>query len=259
MSIINVSNGKTQGKISRVHGSRNYVVSAPKVKYDDVERYYYTNIIQITKNYKNSKNYKRYISKTRQYGNRLSDTTLINILKAYQDTLMVNDKLNEQAYIKKITSNLERNLKRYKISPSTIQDILKYDPQYNPEIIKKDRFVKKQGTTMNIKKTKVTTETKSFLIDSSYIVQIINFSIKEFNEVEINQFIKTINSNKKILSDSLIRSIILGYKETLKGSTKKKVRKRLITNNLQANLLRKGVHPDLIKLILHLDSNYDNG
>ena len=139
MSIINVSNGKTQGKISRVHGSRNYVVSAPKVKYDDVERYYYTNIIQITKNYKNSKNYKRYISKTRQYGNRLSDTTLINILKAYQDTLMVNDKLNEQAYIKKITSNLERNLKRYKISPSTIQDILKYDPQYNPEIIKKDR------------------------------------------------------------------------------------------------------------------------
>ncbi|WP_283163053.1 hypothetical protein [Vagococcus lutrae] len=38
MSIIRVSGGKNRGKISRVYGSSNYVVSAPKVKHGSNEK-----------------------------------------------------------------------------------------------------------------------------------------------------------------------------------------------------------------------------
>lgn len=112
MAIINISNGKNQGKISRIHGSRNYVVSAPNVRRYDNERYYYTNIIQTAKNYIGSKNYKKYINTTHQYGNRLSDKTLNKILRAYQDTLRIGKKLSKKTSIEMITNNLERNLKK---------------------------------------------------------------------------------------------------------------------------------------------------
>ena len=107
MAIINVSSGKNQGKISRVHGSRNYVVSAPNAKRYDNERYYYANIIRTAKSYIGSKNYKKYINTTHQYGNRLSDKTLNKILRAYQDTLRIGKKLNKKTCIEMIESQPE--------------------------------------------------------------------------------------------------------------------------------------------------------
>ncbi|MGY0836823.1 hypothetical protein ACW66K_05115 [Aerococcus urinaeequi] len=250
MAIINISNGKNQGKISRIHGSRNYVVSAPNVRRYDNERYYYTNIIQTAKNYIGSKNYKKYINTTHQYGNRLSDKTLNKILRAYQDTLRIGKKLSKKTSIEMITNNLERNLKKYKISPSTIQKILKYDPQFNQEIIKKDSTSKRKRTSKKISKNNSQTDS----INTAYIAKIINFSFQDFDEKELNHFIKTINTERKILSESLIRNIILAYRETLKENIGNK---ELINNNLQRNLLRKGVHSDLIKLILDIEPNYN--
>lgn len=249
MAIINVSNGKNQGKISRVHGSRNYVVSAPNAKRYDNERYYYTNIIRTTKSYIGSKNYKKYINTTHQYGNRLSDKTLNKILRAYQDTLRIGKKLNKKTSIEIITNNLEKNLKKYKISPSTIQKILKYDPQFNQEIIKKDSPSKRQRINKKISKN----NSQPVSINTAYITKIINFSFQDFNDNELNQFIKTINTERKIFSESLIRNIILAYRETLKENIGNK---DLINNNLQRNLLQRGVHSDLIKLILEIEPNY---
>ena len=229
MAIINVSNGKNQGKISRVHGSRNYVVSAPNAKRYDNERYYYTNIIRTTKSYIRSKNYKKYIDTAHQYGNRLSDKTLNKILRAYQDTLRIGKKLNKKTSIEIITNNLEKNLKKYKISPSTIQKILKYDPQFNQEIIKKDSTSKRQRINKKISKN----NSQAVSINTAYIAKIINFSFQDFND--------------------LIRNIILAYRETLKENIGNK---DLLNNNLQRNLLQRGVHSDLIKLILDIKPNY---
>ena len=149
-----------------------------------------------------------------------------------------------------ITNNLERNLKKYKISPSTIQKILKYDPQFNQEIIKKDSTSKRKRTSKKISKNNSQTDS----INTAYIAKIINFSFQDFDEKELNHFIKTINTERKILSESLIRNIILAYRETLKENIGNK---ELINNNLQRNLLRKGVHSDLIKLILDIEPNYN--
>lgn len=98
---------------------------------------------------------------------------------------------------------------------------------------------------------------KAIASNSSYLLQIINFSYKQMDEAEVDYFIKSINKNRKILSDNLIRNIILAYKRTLNKSTNIKERKRLINDNLEDNLLLKGVHPDTIKLILKLDTNYN--
>src|SRR5699024_659457 len=136
----------------RDSGYRNYVDSAPNAKRYYNERYYYTNIIRTTKSYIRSKNYKKYIDTAHQYGNRLSDKTLNKILRAYQDTLRIGKKLNKKTSIEIITNNLEKNLKKYKISPSTIQKILKYDPQFNQEIIKKDSTSKRQRINNKISK-----------------------------------------------------------------------------------------------------------
>lgn len=149
-----------------------------------------------------------------------------------------------------ITNNLERNLKKYKISPSTIQKILKYDPQFNQEIIKKDSPSKRQRTNKKISKK----NSQTVSINTAYITEIINFSFHDFDKNELNHFIKTINAERKILSDSLIRNIILAYRETLKENIGNK---ELLKNNLQRNLLQKGVHSDLIKLILDIEPNYN--
>lgn len=136
MSIIRISGGKNRGKISRVYSSKNYVVSAPKEKRNN-EREYYAHVIQMAKSYVRSTNYKNYINKTKKYGNRLVEDTLIKILKAYQDTLVVGKKISKQEKAEYISNNLERNLKKYGVSQSTLQKILKYDTKYNKKLAKK--------------------------------------------------------------------------------------------------------------------------
>ena len=180
----------------------------------------------------------------------MSDKTLNKILRAYQDTLRIGKKLNKKTSIEIITNNLEKNLKKYKISPSTIQKILKYDPQFNQEIIKKDSTSKRQRINKKISKN----NSQAVSINTAYIAKIINFSFQDFNDNELNQFIKTINTERKIFSESLIRNIILAYRETLKENIGNK---DLLNNNLQRNLLQRGVHSDLIKLILDIEPNYN--
>lgn len=212
----------------------------------------------MAKNYVNSKNQKKYISKTKKYGNRLAEKTLIKILKAYQDTLLGGKKQKKQSKAEYISNNLEKNLKKYKVYPSTIQKILKYDSQYSKKLVKKDKTRKKKISNRGNSKQKTSIISQVIAGNSTYFRQIINFSYKEVNDDEASQFIKTINKNRKILSDNLVRNIILAYKDTLSKSTNKKQRKRLINDKLENSLLRKGVHPDTIKVILQLDSNYNN-
>lgn len=256
MSVIRVS-GKNRGKINRVHGSSNYFASTTPIK-KNIEETYYTQMIKTTKNYVHSNNYKKYIKKIRIYGNRLSEKTLIKILKAYQDTLLVGKNLNTQLRAEYISNNLERNLKKHKVSQSTAQKVLKYDSQYREKLVKKGKLHKKKLEKRVKSEQKSTRVSQTMTSNNSYFLQIINFSYKQVNEDEIDYFIKTINKNKKVLSDTLIRKIIWTYKHTLNKSTNKKQRKKLINDELENNLLRKGVHPDTIKLILQLDSNYNN-
>lgn len=258
MSIIRVSGGKSRGKISRVYGSSNYVVSATKVKRGSNERKYYTHIIQLAKNHAHSKKYKKYISKTKKHGNRLAEKTLIKILKAYQDTLLGGKEQKKQSKAEYISNNLEKNLKKYKVSQSTLQKILKYDSQYSKKLVKKDKTCKKKRSNRGNSK-QITTEISQTIADNtSYILQIINFSYKTVNEDEIDHFVKTINKSKKIMSDNLIRNIIVAYRNTINKSTNKKQIKKLINKELENNLLRKGVHPVTIKIILRADKNYCN-
>lgn len=258
MSIIRVSGGKNRGKISRVYGSSNYVVSAPNINRGNNERKYYTHIIQLAKSHVHSKNYKKYISKTKKHGNRLAEKTLIKILKAYQDTLLGGKKQKKQSKAEYISNNLEKNLKKYKVSQSTLQKILKYDSQYSKKLVKKDKTRKKKINNRGNSKQKTSKISQAIADNSTYFLQIINFSYQEVNEDEVSHFIKSINKNRKILSDNLIRNIILAYQDTLNKSISKKQRKKLVNDKLESNLLRKGVHPDTIKVILQLDSNHTN-
>lgn len=122
--------------------------------------------------------------------------------------------------------------------------------------MKKDKTRKKKINNRGNSKQKTSKISQAIADNSTYFLQIINFSYQEVNEDEVSHFIKSINKNRKILSDNLIRNIILAYQDTLNKSISKKQRKKLVNDKLESNLLRKGVHPDTIKIILQLDPNH---
>lgn len=307
MSIIRVSS-KNRGKINRVYGTSNYIAGpAPKKKYN--EKDYYTRLINIAKEYVYAKNNKKYIKRIRVNGNRLSEKTLFKILNAYKDTLPVIKNFANKSRVDYISNGLERNLKKHKVSPSTIQNILKYDTHYKEKVVKKksphEKKIKRQvDSKTNTKKlvspiqrrkTKVTQSSgkhqtrvshvkKSYQNKDShlknkqnmvnnpkptqskvknkmsdyelYIFKIIQFSYKNPNDGMIDAFIGTLNSKRKILSETLIRNIISAYKDILSISKNKNKRIRLINTDLEHILLEKGVHIDTIEIIIQLDSNY---
>lgn len=95
MSIIRVS-GSRPGKINRVYGSSNYVQSQSKKKIPtNTERIYYTNVIGAAKQFVQSKNTQKYIKVTQKHGNRLQEKTLVKILNAYKDTILIGKKLSK--------------------------------------------------------------------------------------------------------------------------------------------------------------------
>lgn len=257
MAIIRVS-GSSRGKINRVYGSSNYISSIKTVKRKRkkknkkiTEQTYYTRMITIAKSYASLNKQKKFINKVQEYGDRITEKTLINILKAYQDTLFRKNGLRKQILIEYISSTLDENLERHKVPHEVAQKVLRYDPHY-----KEDKIIKKQivrGPTVNEKVVKNSQKVK---IDTAYFNKLIKFSYNQSGEEKITSFIKNINKPNKILSNSLVRNIIKAYELTLTKSTNDKQSKRLINEVSEKNLKRKGVHPDTIKIILQLDPNY---
>ena len=259
MSIIRVS-GSSRGKVHRVYGSSNYVSSIQPVvmkrkkkkkKKKVTEASYYSQMITITKNHLNSKNSTNYVKKVRKVGKRLSENTLIKILNAYQDTLMVNPKVNNQRKKIYLSNNLERNLKKYKVSQSTTDKILNYDPDHSKKLITKENIPVKRDENKRSASKRTKKDTEQIEMAYSYFTKIIDFSYLESSEDAINNFIININRNNKILSDSLIRNIIMAYKISIKNN---KQSSKLLKQTLEKNLDRKGVHDDIINIIFEVDN-----
>lgn len=101
-------------------------------------------------------------------------------------------KISKQEKAEYISNNLERNLKKYGVSQSTLQKILKYDTKYNKKLAKKVTPQKKLDKKLNSKQS-MTRISKAIASNSSYLLQIINFSYKQMDEAEVDYFIKSIN------------------------------------------------------------------
>ena len=264
LSIIRVS-GSSRGKVSRVYGASNYLSSLNTDKYKkkkkkkkkkNVEASYYSQMTLITKQHIHSNNYKKYVSNVqRNLGKRLSNQTLIKVLKAYQKTLLINGKFDKQTKKEYISNNLEGNLIKQEIAKSTIHKILKNDSDYSKKLIKKEIVTLRDSRSKNTIKKKVISE-NTLRVDANYFTEIISFSYSDFEDIDVDRFIEKLNKKNRILSDSLVRNIIEAYTMTIGEKLDNSRPSKRLKEKLEKNLERKGVHPDTIKILLQLDNNF---
>lgn len=126
MAIIRISR-RSKGKILRVHGTSNLLKSKPvkKITTENDKKIFYKQLIRLGKNSNELKNYKKSSKKLRKGQYKISETSIIKVLKAYQKTIQGVTKSTSKMV--RIEALLLKNLKSEKVHPTVIKNIIKYE------------------------------------------------------------------------------------------------------------------------------------